>query len=406
MAIGYRMAGNDFDILILGGGLVGCSLACALEGKGLRVGLLEATVPAPMPAGFDERRLALAAASLNALGTLGVLAELATPPSPIRRIHVSRAGDFGSVRMEAADSGREAFGGVVSARELGIALERRLVALSDTRVLRPAIVNATEPAGDVREVTATVDGVATRLSARLVVGADGTRSLLRAALGIEATEHDYGQTLFVCALATDRAADGSAYERFTDEGPVALLPTGRDYGAICGVARADAGRVGALADADYAAYFQQRFGWRAGRVQRVGKRSAHAIASLLAARSTGERALLVGNAAQTIHPVGAQGFNLGLRDALALAELVQAGEDPGSEALLAAHVAARSEDRARTLAFSDGLARLTSNDSVPMRALRSLGLFALGNAPGLAAPLAAGAMGFRGRVPVLARKSP
>jgi 2-octaprenyl-6-methoxyphenol hydroxylase len=397
------MAGNDFDILILGGGLVGCSLACALEGKGLRVGLVEAAVPAPAPATFDERRLALAAASLNALGVLGVLAELATPPSPIRRIHVSRAGDFGSVRMDAADSGREAFGGVVSARELGIALERRLQALADTRVLRPCTVTATEVATDRRVLDAMVDGVGTRLSARLVVGADGTRSFLRAALGIEAAEHDYGQTLFVCALATDRAADGSAFERFTADGPVALLPTGRDYGAICAVANADAARVGAFDEAAFAGYFQQRFGWRAGRVQRVGRRSAHAIASVVAARSTGARALLVGNAAQTIHPVGAQGFNLGLRDALALAELVEPGVDPGADALLAAHVEARREDRARTFAFSDGLARLTTGDSLPLRALRSLGLFALGNAPGLAAPLASGAMGFRGRVPALAR---
>src|SRR6478609_478845 len=105
----------DFDILILGGGLVGCSVACALEGKGLRVGLLEARAPTPMPPGFDERRLALAAASLNALDALGVLAQLGAPPSPLRRIHVSRSGDFGSVRLEAGEFGREAFGAVVSA---------------------------------------------------------------------------------------------------------------------------------------------------------------------------------------------------------------------------------------------------------------------------------------------------
>jgi 2-octaprenyl-6-methoxyphenol hydroxylase len=411
---------NDFDILILGGGLVGCSLACALEGKGLRVGLLEATLPAPAPPGdvqdarvpgragspgaaFDERRLALAAASLNALGALGVLRELPTPPAPIRRIHVSRAGDFGSVRLAAADSGREAFGGVVSARELGIALERRLAALADTRVLRPCTVTAIGLEDGQRVVEAKQGEEALRLRARLLVGADGTRSFLRTALGIDAQGHDYGQTLFVCALSTDRAADGTAFERFTDDGPVALLPMGRDYGAICAVAAADAARVGALDDAGYGEYFQQRFGWRAGRVQRVGRRSAHAIASLVAERSTGTRALLVGNAAQTLHPVGAQGFNLGLRDALALAERVRAGEDPGAPELLADWQEARREDRERTLAFSDGLARLTANPALPMRALRSLGLFAMGNLPGLAAPLAAGAMGYRGRVPALAR---
>jgi 2-octaprenyl-6-methoxyphenol hydroxylase len=411
----------DFDIVVLGGGLVGCSLACGLEGKGLRVALLESRAPGPAapasydvqdarvprragsPGAADERRLALAAATINALDALGVLAALPSPPSPLRRIHVSRSGDFGSVRLEAAEFGRDAFGGVVSARELGLALEARLAALRDTRVLRPCTLQSiVQEAGGCR-LEAVHEGKATTLRTALLVAADGTHSFARAQLGIGAQEHDYGQTLFVGALSTDRPADGTAYERFTAHGPTALLPMGRDYGAICAVANADAARVAALDDGAYADYFQQRFGWRAGRVERVGRRSAHPIVRVLAERCTQGRVVLVGNAAQTIHPVGAQGFNLGLRDALALAQLVQAGADPGAPELLAAHVEARREDRARTLAFSDGLARLTANPSEPLRALRSLGLLALGNLPGLAAPLVAGAMGLRGEVPALSR---
>jgi len=393
----------DFDVIVLGGGLVGCSLACALEGKGVRTALLEARAPAPMPAGFDERRLALAAASINALGSLGVLPLLATPPSALRRIHVSRSGDFGSVRLAAADYGRESFGGVVSARELGLALELRLASLADTTVLRPCEVLAiTQDDSGVR-LEASLAGTPLSLRAALLVAADGTHSFARAQLGIGVEQHDYGQTLFVSALAADRPADGTAWERFSEQGPLALLPMGRDYGAICAVANADAARVAEMDDAAYGAYFQQRFGWRAGRVERVGRRSAHAIVRVLAERCTQGRALLVGNAAQTIHPVGAQGFNLGLRDALALAELVAQGSDPGAASLLADYVEARREDRERTLAFSDGLARLTANPSEPLRALRSLGLLALGNLPGLASPLVAGAMGVRGRVPALSR---
>jgi 2-octaprenyl-6-methoxyphenol hydroxylase len=395
--------GFDHDILILGGGLVGSSLACALDGRGWRVAQVEASPPQAGAPGFDERKLALALASLNALTALDVLPRLATPPASIRRIHVSRAGDFGSVRLAAADHGRDRFGGVVLARELGQALESRLADCAGLVRHRPARVLSVEPDADGPTVTISREGETRRLRARLLVAADGSRSLARAAWGIDADEHDYGQTLVVCSIATDRAPDGTAYERFTDAGPVALLPmAGGHYGGICAVRSAEADAVLALDDAAYAGYFQQRFGWRAGRVTRAGQRSGYPLARLVASRITAPRGVLMGNAAQTLHPIGAQGFNLGLRDALTLAEGL-AGDDPGAPGVLAAYAEARREDRERTLAFSDGLARITANESFPLHVLRSLGLLALGRVPGLADPLVAGAMGFRGRVPKLSR---
>lgn len=395
--------GFDHDILILGGGLVGSALACALDGRGWRVAQVEASLPQAGAPGFDERKLALALASLNALAALDVLPRLPTAPAPIRRIHVSRAGDFGSVRLEAAEHGRDCFGGVVLARELGQALESRLEACAGLVRYRPARVTAVEPDPQGPRVHVEVDGGSRRLRTRLLVAADGSRSLARDAHGIATEEHDYLQTLLVCSLATDRAPDGTAYERFSAQGPVALLPmAGGHYGAICSVARDDAARVLALADADYAAYFQQRFGWRAGRVLRVGARSGYPLVRLVAERITAPRCVVMGNAAQTLHPIGAQGFNLGLRDALTLAEVL-AGDDPGDAARLAEYAEARGEDRWQTLAFSDGLARATANASFPMHVLRSLGLMALGQVPGLSDPLVAGAMGFRGRVPAMSR---
>ena len=395
--------GFDHDILILGGGLVGSALACALDGSGWRVGQVEASAPAAGAPGFDERKLALAAASLNALAALDVLPRLATAPAPIRRIHVSRAGDFGSVRLEAGELGHEAFGGVVLARELGQALESRVAQVQGLVRHRPATVLAVTPDPEGPRVRIRGGDGERELRTRLLVAADGSRSLARSALGIGADEHDYGQTLVVCSLATERAPDGTAFERFTDEGPVALLPmAGGHYGAICGVARERADAVLAMDDAAYADYFQQRFGWRAGRVRRVGRRSGYPIVRVVAQRLVAPRAVVVGNAAQSIHPIGAQGFNLGLRDALALAQRLEGG-DPGEAGRLADYAASRREDRERTLAFSDGLARATANDSFPMHVARSLGLLALGHLLGLAAPLASGAMGYRGDVPLLSR---
>lgn len=403
---------GEFDIVVLGGGLVGCSLACALQGSGYRVALLEASAAQATPPGFDERKLALAAASLNALNALGVLARLVTPPAPIRRLHVSRQGDFGVVRLAAADYGRSAFGGVVLARELGQALEARVNEVPEVRRFRPARVVAV--ARDARgwpQVRAETAEGEVRLTARLLVAADGTRSLARDAMGIATLQHDYRQTLFVCTVATDQPADGTAYERFTGQGPVALLPmAGGGYGGICAVAREDAAAVSALDDAAWAGYFQQRFGWRAGRIRKVGARSAYPLIRTVAERLDAPRFLVMGNAAQTIHPIGAQGFNLGLRDALSLAECLAGSRsesitcgDPGRPDRLAAYVAARAEDRQRTLAFSDGLARFTATPGLLAHTLRSVGLSTLGQLPGMAGPLVSGAMGFRGQVPELSR---
>ena len=395
---------SRYDILILGAGLVGSSLACALEGRGYRVALAEASAPRSPPPGFDERKLALSAASLNALTALNVLPRLATAPSPIRHIHVSRVGDFGSVRLTASDYGRDAFGGVVLARELGAALEVRLAQLSGLTILRPASVTGLTVTADDVAVQLQCDDRIEQVQARLLVAADGTRSFARNALGIGVSEHDYRQSLVVCSVATERQPDGTAFERFSDDGPVALLPMGENYGSICGVPSEDIERVLALSDTDYADYLQARFGWRAGRIERVGQRSAYPIVRVLADRLSAPRALLMGNAAQTIHPIGAQGFNLGLRDALTLAETLD-GSDPGMPSMIERYVEARRDDRERTLAFSDGLARLTANPGLPMHVLRSLGLLMIGNVSGLAAPLVSGAMGFRGVVPQMSRDS-
>jgi len=404
------------DVLIVGGGLVGSSLAIALARIGVDVGLVEATAPGSLPPVFDQRNLSFAEASVNALTALGVMQKLRAPTGAIRRIHVSRQGDFGRVVLDAGRHGREEFGRVVVARDFGEALEARVAELPGIVRYRPMRFEATSVGSSggslLRDVRLSRGGDALHLRTRLLVGADGADSGVRRALGIGHARHDYGQVLFVCRLRTDGQPDGTAFERLGPGGPTALLPRGdRHYGLVLGVPADEAAAVSALDDAAFLARAQATFGWRAGRFLECGPRSAYPAVKVEAEALAGERAVLVGNAAQAIHPLGAQGFNLGLRDAMTLVDLIEATRRDGAEGdvghpdLLQAYVARRREDRAATIAFSDGLARMGANGSRLLGPLRSLGLFAADRLPSVQAGLVGGALGYRGDVPNLCRRS-
>ncbi|HHW4681046.1 MAG TPA: 2-octaprenyl-6-methoxyphenyl hydroxylase, partial [Xylella taiwanensis] len=332
------------DVLIVGGGLVGASLAIALDRIGMDVGLVEVTPPATFPTVFDERNLCFAAATVNALDALNVMARIRHTAGPIRRIHVSRSGDFGRVRLDASTYGRDDFGQVVVARDFGEALESRLTELGQlTRYRSARCIGLTPVTDGLRGVRiANADGEHL-LRARLVVGADGTHSTVRDLLHIETEKHDYLQTRFVARVRTTRAPDGTAYERFTEHGPTALLPRAdRHYGAIHCVARTEANAVAALDETGWLTRLQHAAGWRTGRFIASGARSAYPLVQVVARHLTAERVVLLGNAAQTLHPMGAQGFNLGLRDALTLAELIATDHtDPGATTLLAAYTSRR-----------------------------------------------------------------
>ena len=394
------------DVLIIGGGLVGSSLAIALDGAGLRVALAEAVPPRlNLEPSYDERNLALARASVNALEALGVL-DTATPGTPIQRIHVSRRGDFGAARLDAAELGLPPFGVVVPARELGNALLRRLDTCHQLERIAPAKAIAIDVAADAVDVTLQCDAAERHVRTRLLVGADGAESFVRGVLGVGVIRHDYAQSAIVTTLTTEKPLDGMAYERFTDSGPVALLPLGeRRGGLVLTVPTANADRVAALDDGAFIAFVHERFGYRTGRLSQPGRRKPYPLARALAERTTAPRTVLVGNAAQTVHPIGAQGFNLGLRDALTLAELLRetaaTSGDPGAATLLARHVERRAPDRDATTAFSDDLVRLMGNEFLPMRVLRSLGFHALDRIAPLKRRFALRGMGFRGGVPGL-----
>jgi 2-octaprenyl-6-methoxyphenol hydroxylase len=401
MNVPVSRALNEPGVLIVGGGLVGASLAIALDAAGIAATLVETAAPrADAQPSYDERNLALARATVNGLDALGVWRHAAAQATPIRHIRVSRAGEFGSARIDADRQGVDALGWTLPARELGAALLRRLDECTRLNRLAPATLAALEPRVDGwRAHIDTPDGQRS-LDTPLLVGADGTGSFVRTQLGIAAEHHDYRQTLFVCTITPERHHANRAYERFADDGPIALLPLAeRRCGLVLTMAADEADMVAALDDAAFIELAQRRFGWRLGRLSRPGKRHPYAIHRVAAAQVIGPRAVLVGNAAQTVHPIGAQGFNLGLRDALTLAELVAASHDPGAAELLERYAARRAPDREGTMAMSHGLVRLACLPQPLLAPLRSLAMLACDRVPPLQRALARRGMGFRGEPP-------
>lgn len=407
-------AAVEVDIAIVGGGLVGASLAAALAPAGLRMALIEGSAPddALQPS-FDDRTTALGNGSRRILDALGLWSDIAAQATAIRRIHVSDAGRFGFARLDAAELDLDAFGHVVTNRVLGRALRARLAAIPGLQLRMPARCTDIRLHADHVELHT---GPATApIRARLAVAADGAKSLLREAAGLEASIEDYAQVAVVAHAAATRPADGTAYERFTAQGPFAVLPlAGGGYGVVWTVASADADRVLALSDPAYLDALQQAFGWRIGRFTRIGARQAYPLRLVRAARVTAPRVVLVGNAAQGLHPVAGQGFNLGLRDAATLAELVTdaslaagaasiAGFDAGAPSLLEEYAARRGRDRDGITRFTDGLVKVFGDARPGVPLARDLGLLLFDLSPTAKQAMSRLSWGFAARMPRLAR---
>lgn len=399
----------EVDLAIVGGGLVGASLALALRPTGLRVALIEGVAPdAATQPSFDDRTTALGNGTRRVFESLGVWSEMVGEAAPIREIHVSDAGRAGFARLDAREHDIDAFGYVITNRSMGRALNAALAEHLSLERRMPARCTS---------VTFGDDGVLLNtepgeqpLRARLVVAADGANSLVRSAAGLEASVEDYQQVAIVAHVASSRPADGTAYERFTSTGPFAVLPLhDGHYGIVWTLSAADAEEVLALSDADYLARLQLAFGWRIGRLLRVGRRQAYPLRLTRAAAVTAERCVLIGNAAQALHPVAGQGFNLGLRDAVTLAELLadakreQRGVDVGSAALLAEFARRRSVDREGIIDFTDRLVKLFGDQRPGVPLMRDIGLLLFDLSPTAKQAMSRLSWGFAGRTPRLAR---
>jgi 2-octaprenyl-6-methoxyphenol hydroxylase len=408
---------ETYDLVIVGGGLVGGSLACALRGSRLRLCSLEAVaVDAEHQPSYDERVIALSWGSRRILEGMGLWGDIAPGAEPIRRIHVSERGTFGFAHLDSAEQGVEALGYVAPARVLGTAIRGALACASGIDSLCPARLLGLVNGPDWVELEVAVGGEQRRLRTRLLAAADGGESFVRTQLGIGVRERPYGHDAIITTVTPDRPQPGVAYERFTDTGPLAMLPMTEGRWSVVWTSREDetAALLG-LTDSAFLARLQERFGYRLGGLDRLGRRVAYPLRQVLATEGVVGRVVLIGNAAHTLHPVAGQGFNLGLRDVAALAEVLvgtsRTGADPGGQAALADYAQWRRRDQSQSALATDALARLFVNPWAPLRLARDLGLVGLDLIPAARRTLGRRFMGLGpavggdagGRLPRLAR---
>jgi len=364
----------DVDVLVVGGGPVGAAATLALAGNGLAIGLVEARAPQTLQA--DPRPIALSHGSRLILERLGVWQGL-QPATPIERIHISQRGGFGRAELDAAEAGLPALGYVVDYGQLAGVLAAAVEARADCRRVRAA-VTAVESGPDA--ACARFDAAPGQARARLIVMAEGG-----ALAASPVRVRDYGQSVVAARVASAVPHRHVAYERFTPQGPLALLPMGDRLALVWTTTPVRAQQLCEMPEAGFLAELQDAFGGRLGAFTHASARTSYPLALRIAEQTTAPRRVVLGNAAQTLHPVAGQGLNLGLRDAWELAETVRgcAREAIGAEAQLRAYAARRRIDRGGGIRFTDSLVRLFSNDIAPLRLARGLGLAVLGAAPPL-----------------------
>jgi 2-octaprenyl-6-methoxyphenol hydroxylase len=410
----------DFDVLIVGGGMVGASLAHALKTVPLRIGIIEAfPLHDDQQPSYDSRAIALSYGSRRIFESLGVWQAMeAETVTPITRIHVSDKGHFGAVRLDAGEEGVAALGYVAEASVIGRALAD-LTALPNVELLCPASLTDIQIDESQARVTINIKGEAREITASLVVAADGGRSTVRERQGAKTFKLGYGQTAVIANVVTDREHGGTAYERFTASGPLALLPNRAPawmddqqsgehrWSLVWTVRDAEVEEHLQLDDAQFLARLQQRLGRRAGRVLSVSSRHAYPLGLEYVRDHVRPRLAFIGNAAHLIHPVAGQGFNLGLRDVAVLAEVLAEAaveqRDPGLMETLQGYARWRRPDYLRVLGMTDGLARIFSNDVRALVIARNLGMVAMDLLPPARRLLTHQAMGMIGRQSRLAR---
>ncbi|WNN53133.1 2-octaprenyl-6-methoxyphenyl hydroxylase [Hafnia alvei] len=387
-------------MIIVGGGMAGATLALAvsaLSAGRVQVEVVEAVSPdSRKHPGFDARAIALAYGTCQQLARIAVWPALKACGTPIERVHVSDQGHAGFVGLEASDYQIPYLGQVIELHQAGARLFTLLEKAPGVTLHCPAKVVSVER--QQHSAAITLDN-GTRLSGELLVAADGSSSALAQHCNVDWRSEDYGQIAVIANVTTSLPHQGKAFERFTRNGPLAMLPMseGRCSLVWCHAAE-DQAKIDSWSDAEFLHQLQQAFGWRLGTMVKAGKRHSYPLRLTSAQQHISHRLALVGNAAQTLHPIAGQGFNLGLRDVMSLAEIIaqaeQQGNDIGSYQILSQYQQRREPDQQATIGVTDGLIHLFANRLAPLVVGRNLGLMAMELVPPLRETLARRTLGW------------
>ena len=399
---------HDYDVLIVGGGLAGNCLALALQESDLKIAIVEANTAEQLrnsPAG--DRALALASGTVKMLDALGVWQQAKPAATAIDKIHISDQGHFGKTRLSAAQEGVAALGYVITARDLESAVAD-LVEQAGIKQISPARVVGIASDESAAHISLKQGQESLNLSAKLLVGADGGQSSVRKLLGIEQSVTEYQQTAIVTTIKTAEAHDNTAFERFTSSGPLALLPFKDEYAVVWTRHTDDAEQLMLGSEADFIESLQACFGYKLGQFSLTAPRRSFPLSLIRANSMYLGRAVIIGNAVHQLHPVAGQGFNLGLRDVVQLAEIilttVENGADIGAQQVLEEYTRQRQKDHDTVINFTNSVVKLFSNEWLTLALARNTGLALLDFIPGAKKKLARYAMGLNSRMPHIGKR--
>lgn len=388
------------SVIIVGGGMVGATLALAistLTHGTMSVDLIEMDRrDNHIDSSFDARVIALAHGTCQQLIRIGIWSALSDCATAITHVHVSDRGYPGCVNLRAQDYKITALGQVIELHEA----TRRLFSLLEKA---PGVtVHCPARVIDVIRSDAQIEVLlnnSMRISGELLVAADGSRSMLSHACNVRWEQHDYPQCATIANITTSEDPKGRAFERFTRYGPLAMLPISKGRSSLVWChAREEQNNINSWDDQCFISVLQKVFGWRMGRILKAGKRHSFFLSQITTNKHVSHRLALVGNAAQTLHPIAGQGFNIGFRDVMSLAEtlaiVAHNGEDPGSYACLNHYQKQRKQDQQDTVRATDGLIRLFANDYGLLVVSRNLGLLAMARLPEIRAAFIKHALGW------------